>query len=112
MSEYVAGATRNGCGSTGCQMRKAVDTYAMAEQMIRNLTRSGMSQALWCDQGGHAFSERDPGRQRISVTVLDDETEQEKQETRDFCGDCARQSGLLAKRKTRPALQDARPDGN
>lgn len=62
-----------------------------------------MSQALWCDSGGHAFSERDPGRQRISVTALDDDGE-ETIESRDFCGDCAAKAGLLAPRKTRPQL--------
>lgn len=62
-----------------------------------------MSQALWCDQGGHAFSERDPGRQRISITVLDEESGEERAEARDFCGACAEASGLLSKRKTRPA---------
>ena len=61
-----------------------------------------MSQALWCDQGGHAFSERDPGRQRISVQVLDDDGV-EQAESRDLCSQCAEQAGLLKKRQTRPA---------
>jgi len=62
-----------------------------------------MSAALWCDQGGHAFSERDPGRQRITVNTLD-EDENEVQVAKDFCGACAAQSGLTTPRKTRPAV--------
>lgn len=63
-----------------------------------------MSQALWCDHGGHAFSERDPGRRRISMAVLDEDTEQERTESRDFCGECAEKSGIAEPRKTRPQL--------
>ena len=67
-----------------------------------------MSKALWCDQGGHAFSERDPGRQHVSVTVVaDDGSGQELQETRDMCGACAASSGLLAPRKTSAAAAPA-----
>jgi hypothetical protein len=74
-------------------------------QLLQRNDRSHMSQALWCDSGGHAFSERDPGRQRISVNSLDEDTGEETSETRDFCGDCAEKAGLLAKRRTRPAIQ-------
>lgn len=91
------------CEISGCQMSKVEDTLrASAETLAEFLGRSRMSQALWCDQGGHAFSERDAGRQRISVTVLD-ESGQELKEARDLCGACAASSGLLAERKTRPA---------
>lgn len=64
-----------------------------------------MSQALWCDATGHAFSERDPNRQRITVSTLNEETQEEEQESRDFCGECAEAAGLL-KRKTRPDSYD------
>lgn len=60
-----------------------------------------MSRALWCDSGGHAFSERDPGRQRITVQVLDDDGN-EQEDFREFCGECADKAGLLKHRVTRP----------
>lgn len=74
-----------------------------AREVIRQNGRDGMSSALWCDQGGHAFSERDPGRQRISVNTLD-ENENEVNLTKDFCGDCAASAGLTQPRRTRPTL--------
>ena len=66
-----------------------------------------MSAALWCDQGGHAFSERDPGRQRVTVNTLDEETDREVTVAKDFCGECADRAGLNTKRKTRPTLPAA-----
>lgn len=102
-----------GCLRDGCQLRQASALLDSARQMIEETRRDKMSQALWCDAGGHAFSERDLGRQRISVVVLDEATEEEKFESRDYCGDCAAKAGLLSKRKTRPAIaaavEDARP---
>ena len=92
-----------GCQRDGCQLRAAGAMVEAAQQMIKELGRSSMSQALWCDAGGHAYSERDPGRQRVAITVLDDVTGEERQESRDFCGDHAAKAGLLDKRRTRPA---------
>lgn len=96
---YVYGADR-ACAAGGCMLGSAAGLLQQARDVIESNGRTGMSAALWCDQGGHAFSERDPGRQRISVTVLDDEGE-EKQEARDLCGSCAEEAGLLKKRKTK-----------
>ncbi len=31
-----------------------------------------MSQALWCDEGNHAFSSRDTGRREITITGYDE----------------------------------------
>lgn len=96
------------CKARGCQLYAAHNYLVQARQVIEQQGRSSMSQALWCDQGGHAFSERDPGRQRISVTVLDDNGD-EQQEARDLCGECAQLAGLLSKRKTKtvPAISAA-----
>lgn len=66
-----------------------------------------MSGALWCDPGGHAFSERDPGRQRITVNELDPETGEDVTDFRDYCGYHAEQAGLR-RRTTRPAGIEAR----
>jgi hypothetical protein len=107
--DYVAGAHQL-CVNGRCQWRQATEILAQARQYVEQHTgRSSMSQAMWCDQGGHAFSERDPGRQRITVAVLDDDGA-EQEETRDLCGDCAEQAGLLKKRQTRPAAAIPAPD--
>lgn len=94
------------CARDGCQLRKALSDaqrmLAEARQIVTSGMRGNMSQALWCDAGGHAFSERDPDRQRISISTLDEESGREVMESRDFCGEHARAAGLL-NRKTRPA---------
>ncbi len=100
---YIHGAHQI-CADNGCQWRQATQILAQARDYINEHTgRTQMSQALWCDAGGHAFSERDPGRQRIAIAVLNEDTGQEETESRDFCSECAAKAGLLAKRKTRPA---------
>jgi hypothetical protein len=91
------------CQDGGCQFARAAGLLTQAGEALQKGKRDSMSQALWCDQGGHAFSERDPGRQRLTVDVLNDETGQEESDYRDLCGECAEKSGLLKKRKTRPA---------
>jgi len=90
------------CRFDGCQLGRATAIISEAQTIIDG--RNHMSQALWCDQGGHAFSERDPGRQRITVNVIDEDTEAETQISKDFCGECAKVSGLTTARKTRPAI--------
>lgn len=100
--EYIPRA-HAACAAGGCQFAAAQEIVATAEQIAAQMGRSGMSQALWCDQGGHAFSERDPGRKRISMDTLDDDSGDLVKESRDFCGECAVKSGLTGARKTRPA---------
>lgn len=92
------------CERSGCQFGKGAEIAAAAMSVIEQMGRKHMSQALWCDNGGHAFSERDPGRQRISIAVIDEDTEQERMESRDFCGEHAVAAGLTT-RQTRPARQ-------
>lgn len=84
-------------------MGRATGLLEQARAIVEEGSRGSMSAALWCDQGGHAFSERDPGRQRISVSTLDDD-EREVNLTKDFCGDCASKAGLTAPRKTRAEI--------
>lgn len=92
------------CLNYGCQLQKALailrqasEMQARAQAMLESAERDNMSRALWCDSGGHAFSERDPGRQRITVEVLD-EDENVKEDFRQFCGECAEKAGLLKRR--------------
>lgn len=56
-----------------------------------------MSQALWCDATDHAFSERDPRRQRISVAEFSEDEDGNQRQvlvSKDFCGECAAAVGL------------------
>jgi len=70
-----------------------------ARDLIEQHTgRNHMSQALWCDATDHPFSARDPERQRISITVYDDDGN-ELLEARDFCGPCATAAGLVKPKK-------------
>jgi len=87
-----------------CQLGKAAEQLAQAEQLVRQaraIAMEGkMNQALWCDSGGHAFSARDPGRQEIMINVLADDGETEVQDARTMCGQCAEKAGLLRNRVT------------
>ena len=97
---YVEGASPL-CAGSRCQLQAAERLVNQARDILES--RNHMSAALWCDQGGHAFSERDTGRQRITVNTLD-EDEREVQVAKDFCGECAANSGLTTPRKTRPSI--------
>jgi len=88
---YMQGAHEN-CVKTGrCQYRakiqEAQGLVDAAAAMIGGIKK--MSQALWCDHGEHAFSERDPGRKRVQETTLVDG--EERYQTADVCGPCNRE---------------------
>ncbi len=45
----------------GCKLAEARKLLASAQKLVgRTAEGAIVSQALWCDQGGHAFSARDP----------------------------------------------------
>jgi hypothetical protein len=49
------------CAAGGCKLPDARKLLAAAERLAgKNARGEIVSQALWCDQGGHAFSARDP----------------------------------------------------
>ena len=66
----------------GTMAGRARDDLARA-QAIKGL-------ALWCETGGHAFSQRDRGRQEWSVRVFDVDAGEEVTETRVCCSRCAK----------------------
>lgn len=79
------------CQGTGCQLAKAHDAIAAAEQVGRMLqVIENEDVALWCGVGGHAFSSRDPGRQRVTVQQWDDEANQMRPVAASACGEHAR----------------------
>jgi hypothetical protein len=47
-----------------------------------------MSNALWCDQGGHPYSERDPKRQHFTRSEYDEDGNSISAQF-DICGPCA-----------------------
>lgn len=96
------------CLNHGCQLQQALLAVGRATEMQRRAEaaleaagRDNMSRAMWCDPGGHAFSERDPGRQRITIQVLD-ENGDEQTEFRELCGEHAVAAGLTKPSVTRP----------
>lgn len=70
-----------------------------------------MSQALWCDHGGHAFSSKDPGKRHFSETRTVDDGFRVSQVTADMdiCGECSEKSFLASAPALTAARQDAVP---
>jgi hypothetical protein len=70
-----------------------------------------MSQAVWCDQGGHAFSSKDPGKRHFSETRTVDDGFRVSQVTADMdiCGPCS-ESSFLASTPALTSRQDAVPE--
>ncbi len=46
------------------------------------------TQALWCEQGGHSFSEKDPDVQVLTIAGRGNDG-QTVEESRTSCGECA-----------------------
>jgi len=74
------------CERDGCQLSRARELFEQAERLLEK--RMEPTRALWCDQGEHPFSERDPGRKVITIggTGADGELAEESRTT---CGPCA-----------------------
>lgn len=106
------------CNTDGCQLAAARKIMDQAEALVKEAEYQNyratmgrtmedmMSQALWCDSGEHAFSERDPDRQHLERTALDQAGNQIT-EPIDICGSCAQQNGLL-----KPSTLYPRPGSN
>ena len=87
------------CCTQGCQFGTA-KRLMMAAQAIVDERRNGVSYALWCDRGGHAFSEDDPGRIIIpAASALDENGDEITIKAQAVCGEHARG---MNKRITRP----------
>ena len=72
----------------GCQLSQARAMLAQAEKLVGR-TKEGkiMSQALWCDQGQHAFSARDPKSEHWERQATDPKTGEKIVVPWDVCGD-------------------------
>lgn len=88
------------CCTEGCQFDTARRLMTAAQALIIE-RRDGVSYALWCDRGGHAFSENDPGRIIIpAASVLDQDGNEVTIKAQAVCGEHAQG---MNKRITRPA---------
>lgn len=98
-SGYVRGAA-DVCVTDRCHLTEGLSRLQEAGQLIERLraekTTMEQTAALWCD-AGHAFSARDRGRKRITVTVQDEETGDDVKEDRQFCGQCEVTTALVSK---------------
>lgn len=91
-SMYVRGVG-SACARGGCQaaaLTEVADTAArLAGEMIaRGEQQVRPTQALWCEQGGHSFSEKDRGQQVITINGIGGDGEP-AEESRTACGPCA-----------------------
>ena len=92
---YVRNATP-ACTAQGCQApelaelcRRVSDQQHELFKMLQEKERQmEPTRALWCEQDGHAFSEKDPGMQVMSIQSRDDEGKPVS-ESRTLCGPCA-----------------------
>lgn len=51
------------CAASGCLLPEARRLLATAQEIAKMKERTPVSQALWCDQGNHPFSARDPKKE-------------------------------------------------
>lgn len=87
---WVAGADPL-CQAAGCKLLEARVAIAQAEMIGRMGQRMEVDDvALWCGVGGHAFSGRDPGRQKVTVQQWDADSQEMKPVTVSACGEHAR----------------------
>lgn len=82
-----------------------LDTSATILEQSRTIAEGmrNVSKAVWCDQGGHAFSERDPGRRHFSETSFDSEGEPDGTYVFDVCGKCGAKMAEARKALTNAA---------
>jgi len=72
------------CGRYGCQLTEARQILAQARSIMEKvqILTTQATQALWCEQGEHAFSAKDPAVRVITVSGPDGE------ESHTICGKC------------------------
>lgn len=92
---YVRNASAS-CQAQGCQSVELAkmlgSTLGRTRELIESLEGTGVkmqpTQALWCEQGGHAFSEKDPDVQVLTIAGRGPDG-QTVEESRTSCGECA-----------------------
>lgn len=94
---YVHGATPV-CCKQGCRAPELeamlTSTLNVTQELLCTKEKEAQmepTRALWCEQGGHSFSEKDPDFQVLTITGRDKEGKQVT-ESRTICGPCAAQT--------------------
>ena len=97
---YVRNASAS-CQGQGCQSVELAamlgTTLGRTRELIQSLegkekmTPIEPTKALWCEQGGHPFSEKDPDVQVLTISGKDKEGKPVT-ESRTICGACAAQT--------------------
>lgn len=109
---YVRGAVP-ACRERGCvapEMARMLQSLSSHErEVMRILQEKGTpmepTKALWCEQGGHSFSEKDPDYQVLSISGKDKDGKPVT-ESRTLCGPCASQAKVnLGSARNNPAAQ-------
>jgi hypothetical protein len=98
------------CRERGCQATElamlARHLSAQAHEVLETLEKREVqmkpTQALWCEQGGHSFSEKDPDVQVLTIAGRGPDG-QTVEESRTSCGECA----TLAKTRLGKARNNA-----
>lgn len=92
---YVRGALP-ACEQQGCQApalaalsrRLSEQAHTVLETLDKKGTQMQPTKALWCEQSGHPFSEKDPDVQVLTITGRSPDGET-VEESRTSCGECA-----------------------
>lgn len=86
LREVIASLTPQ-CATTGCKLREAQAILTQAERLVGKNSRGEIvSQALWCDQGDHAFSARDPKAEHWERQATDPDSGKKVTVPWDVCG--------------------------
>lgn len=94
--EYLAAGapgTSHECWAQGCKAPELEAMLARTLNVTQELlkeqeSRMQPTKALWCEQGGHPFSEKDPDVQVLTITGRDADGKT-VEESRTSCGECA-----------------------
>jgi len=116
---YVKGALPE-CRDRGCQATELAmlarhlsdQGHEVLEMLEKKEAQMQPTQALWCEQGGHSFSEKDPDVQVLTITARDPETGQPVTESRTSCGECAAAAKTrLGKARNNAPVSELPPGG-
>jgi hypothetical protein len=91
---YVKGAAAS-CCQQGCRAEELegmlASTLNITQELLAQREKAEQmepTKALWCEQGGHSFSEKDPDFQVLTIQGKDKEGKPVS-ESRTICGPCA-----------------------
>lgn len=76
------------CQAMGtCQFTQSMHILELANNALAEARSNTVSDAIWCDEGNHAFSSRDKGRKEIVLKGFEEETGYPEEDTRLACSE-------------------------